>query len=387
MSSLSMQFVGYWLETLFYGIYLTTCVSCIRALLLIHTGSEVRWRTRTEVKWFFLVIGTLLFMVSMFEIIVGLLVTMQLFVGGNARQNVPPDGSSAFKLYTIASSNPSRWVTIVTIAPQIIQSLLGDLVLVRLCLLSSLFGLDTALQVHRFISHQFHIVDLTCKYPRFLIFYGRCWTIVLPSVLLYIADVALAVAFIVGTILAADGSRGAALATLPWLWYFVVTFFAVAAFQNILTTWLLIRRIWKVDQQARKVGGISQPASQRSLRHVIRILAECGLCYTAMIVLTLVVSLFPNNAIYPISDVTLLAAGIAFNFIIMQTAPSVERTTLLSEDGRSPRIELSSEAAAGSEGMCPVILSMLYVASKRVDWTVKFLVAFDPNADGGRLPK
>ncbi|KAK6974141.1 hypothetical protein R3P38DRAFT_3240021 [Favolaschia claudopus] len=307
MSSLSMQFVGYWLETLFYGIYLATCVSCVRALLLIHTGSEVRWRTRSEVKWFFLVIGTLLFVVSMFEIIVGLLVTMQLFVRGNAHQNVPPDGSNASKLNSIASSNPSKWATIVTseIAPQIIQSLLGDLVLVHRC----------------------------------LIFYGRCWTIVLPSVLLYIADVALAVAFIVGTILAADGSRGAALATLPWLWYFVVTFFSVATvhpirkLQNILTTWLLIRRIWKVDQQARKVGGISQPASQRSLRHVIRILAECGLCYTTMIVLTLVVSLFPNNAIYPISDVTLLAAGIAFNFIIMQTAPPVERTAVLTEDG------------------------------------------------------
>ncbi|KAK6977331.1 hypothetical protein R3P38DRAFT_2810509 [Favolaschia claudopus] len=301
MSSLSMQFVGYWLETLFYGIYLTTCVSCVRALLLIHTGSEVRWRTRSEIKWFFLVIGTLLFVVCMFEIIVGLLVTMQLFVGGNAHQNVLPDASNASTLYTIASSNPSRWVTIVTseIAPQIIQSLLGDLVLVHRC----------------------------------LIFYGRCWTIVLPSVLLYIADIALAVAFIVGTILAADGSRGAALATLPWLWYFVVTFFSVAAFQNILTTWLLIRRIWKVDQQARKVGGISQPASQRSLRHVIRILAECGLCYTTMIVLTLV---------------TLLAAGIAFNFIIMQTAPTVERTAVLTEDGvqtSSLRFHVASTAA------------------------------------------
>ncbi|KAK6969027.1 hypothetical protein R3P38DRAFT_3505636 [Favolaschia claudopus] len=300
-----LQFVGYWLETLIYGIYLTTCVSCLRSLLLIHTGSEVRWRTRREVKWFFLVVGTSLFVVSTFHIIMGLLQTMQLFVGGNDHQNGLTDSSNGAEWFIVARN---EFIT------QVIQSLLGDLVL-----------------VYRFISHRVHRSQhRSNSHPRCLIVYGPCWKLALPSILLYIADVAFAVSFIAGIILTLDGFR---VATVPWLSAFGLTFFLVAALQNILTTCLLIWRIWKVDQQARKLGRISPPAPQRSLRHIIRVLAESGVCYTTMIILVFVVSVLNNAAMYPVSDVALQAAGIAFNFIIMQTAPSHERTAGPMEDG------------------------------------------------------
>ncbi|KAK7000514.1 hypothetical protein R3P38DRAFT_3055979, partial [Favolaschia claudopus] len=247
MSSPLIQFVGYWVETLVYGIYLTTCVSCIRALLRIHVGSEMRWRTRREVKLFFVVVGISLFVVSTFHIVAGLLQTLQFFVGGNDHHVGP------VLAYNTYSSNGPTWIIIARFITQIIQSLLGDLVLVYRC----------------------------------LIVYGPGWKLLLPSVLLYIADVALAVTFIFGIILALDGT---AISAPLWLYSVWMTFLLVAALQNILSTSLLIWRIWKVDQQARKLGGIFQPASQRSLRHVVQVLAECGLCYTTMIVLTFVAS-------------------------------------------------------------------------------------------------
>ncbi|KAK6969035.1 hypothetical protein R3P38DRAFT_804304 [Favolaschia claudopus] len=297
MSSLSLpvdlqvQFIGYWLETLVYGIYLTTCVSCARALLRIQTGPEVRWRTRKEIKWFFVVVASLLFTVSTLDIVVGLLRTMQLFVVVNSDQNGLAD-----------SSNVSSWITIARFVTQMIQLLLGDLVLVYRC----------------------------------LIVYGHCWKLAVPSVLLYVTDVAVAVAFISDkNTLRALGFRGStSYSNPPPLWALWVTFFGIAAIQNILTTWLLIQRIWNIDRQGRKLAGNLQPAPQRSLRNVIRILAECGVCYTTMIVATFVVSLFNSkNAIYPVSDVTLQAAGIAFNFIIMQTGPTHGSKAVPIQDG------------------------------------------------------
>ncbi|KAK6966771.1 hypothetical protein R3P38DRAFT_3299459 [Favolaschia claudopus] len=264
------QFLGYWLETLVYGIYpYNMCF--------------------LEIKWFFVVVASLLLTVSTFDIVVGLLRTMQLFVVVNSDQN-----GLAY------SSNVWSWINIARFVTQMIQLLLGDLVLVYRC----------------------------------WIVYGHSWKLALPSVLLYITDVAVAVAFISGNTRAL-GFRGAtSISIAPPLWPLWIPFFGIAAIQNILTTWLLIMRIWKIDHQGRKLGGISQPAPQRSLRNVVRILAECGLCYTTMIVATFVVSLFNNNnVIYPVSDVTLQAAGIAFNFIIMQTAPNHGRTAVPMEDG------------------------------------------------------
>ncbi|KAK7026390.1 hypothetical protein R3P38DRAFT_2949556 [Favolaschia claudopus] len=285
--SRQFQFLGYWLETLVYGIYLTTCVSCARALLRIRIGPELRWRTRREIKWFFVVVASLLFTVSTFDIVVGLLRTVQLLVVVNSDQNG-----------LVYSSNVWSWINIARFVTQMIQLLLGDLVLVYRC----------------------------------WIVYGHSWKLALPSVLLYITDVAVAVAvaFISGNTRAL-GFRGATLA--PPLWPLWVSFFGIAAIQNILTTWLLIRRIWKVDHQGRKLGGISHPAPQRSLRNVIRVLIECGLCYTTMILATFVASLFNNDAIYPVSDVTLQAAGIAFNFIIIQAASNHGRTAVSIEEG------------------------------------------------------
>jgi len=105
----------------------------------------------------------------------------------------------------------------------------------------------------------------------------------------------------------------------PW-WS---AFFAITATQNVLTTSLLVWRIWRIEHQNEKFRAgnmtLSAPVYQPRLRKVIRVVAESGLAYSTLVFLTFVVSVCNSNTLYPFSDATIQATGITFNVIIIRS--------------------------------------------------------------------
>jgi len=106
----------------------------------------------------------------------------------------------------------------------------------------------------------------------------------------------------------------------PW-WS---AFFAITAAQNVLTTSLLVWRIWRVEHQNaryRATGSASAPIRQPRLNKVIRVVAESGAAYSSLVFMTFIVSVCNSNALYPLSDATLQWTGVTFNTIIIRSTP------------------------------------------------------------------
>lgn len=169
------------------------------------------------------------------------------------------------------------------------------------------------------VSHPFFRVQ---QIYRCYIVYARRRFVVLPSLILYLGGVAMAIKLI-----QAEATLNKAGTTLlagelqPW-WR---AFFAITAVQNVLTTGeltmacsisvpaliaitgLLIWRIWRVEQRMSKfrpsrAGTYSSAGGQPRLRKVIRTIAESGAAYTVLVFITFVVSTCNHLAIYPTSD-------------------------------------------------------------------------------------
>lgn len=168
---------------------------------------------------------------------------------------------------------------------------------------------------------------------RCYIVYARSWRVIIPSVILYGGGVAMSLA-----ILGVAVTKSSAISLNWWSvikpWW--AAFFAITALQNLLTTSLLIWRIWRVEHQNVKYCAQDQnsnPRHQLRLRQLIRVIAESGAVYTTMVFVTFIVSMYNNNAIYPLSDVTLQATGITFNILIVRCSPRRDKqfTTYINE--------------------------------------------------------
>ncbi|KAK7014225.1 hypothetical protein R3P38DRAFT_3002323 [Favolaschia claudopus] len=104
------------------------------------------------------------------------------------------------------------------------------------------------------------------------------------------------------------------------------TFFAITAAQNVLTTSLLVWRIWCVERQSilYRAGpsDLGTVTSHSRLRRVMRVVAESGLAYSTLVFMTFVASLCGGNALYALANATLQATGISYNLIIIRSTPS-----------------------------------------------------------------
>ncbi|KAJ3571325.1 hypothetical protein NP233_g3827 [Leucocoprinus birnbaumii] len=266
-------------QTLFYGIYLTTCVPCCRTICLVGTGGrEKRWRRLNEVHWLMAVIAFALFVLSTFDIAIGWLNIFQAFVRPEIAISV--------------LTNFADWIQTAQGTDLFGSMLLWDFVLVYRC----------------------------------WIVYGRQWTVMIPSAAIYLVNLALAGAiFGIAPSLGNSAEEASAARSLEQL---TLGFYGTVAVQNILTTSLLVWRIWRVERKSIQQidrGALSIDRDQRPPRHlrnVIRVLSESGATYTTLIVITLISSATSTQAVYPISSITFQMTGIAFNMMLVRTSPN-----------------------------------------------------------------
>ncbi|KAJ6524210.1 hypothetical protein B0H19DRAFT_1043030 [Mycena capillaripes] len=264
------QLTGLYFETLAYGMYLVTCCFCAKTLFWIsQPGGVERLRRRNEVRWIMVSVFCVIFIVSTLDDVIGMVHIMAAFV----RYKGP--GGAKEEL-----TNIRDWINIIRTFTQTANMIMGDFVLVYRC----------------------------------YIVYGRRWKVIVPSFILYLTGIAMAIGLMEAQITTSNAAITLTSNVVrPWS----SAFFAITAAQNILTTSLLVWRIWRVEHQNEKFRAgntsLSAPIHQPQLRKVIRVIAESGLAYSTLVFLTFVVDICNSNTIYPVSDV---ASTIAFKGFI-----------------------------------------------------------------------
>ncbi|XP_006463024.1 hypothetical protein AGABI2DRAFT_179566 [Agaricus bisporus var. bisporus H97] len=295
------QLAGNFCETLVYGMYLVTCCFCARTLLVTSSGPrEGRLLRLREIRWMMAIIALALFCICTFDVAIGLLHNFNAFIRA-------PNAKEEFL-------NIKDWINLARSVNQLVAMLLGDFVLIYRC----------------------------------WIVYGRRWLVIVPSVILYLGGIAMA-AKLMHVEADPDTEQDISLNSpqiRPW-W---LSFFAITAFQNSLTTSVLIYRIWRVDSQSSKYlshdGSIVSPF--RPLPKVIRVVAESGAAYTLLVIITFIVSVSQNHALYPMSDMTLQATGVAFNVILIRASARRDRQFTAFDQSERGQTVAGDERTAGS---------------------------------------
>ncbi|KAJ6490851.1 hypothetical protein C8R45DRAFT_991037 [Mycena sanguinolenta] len=314
------QLTGHYFETLGYGIYLATCCLCAQTLFWIpQPGGGERLRRRSEIRWLLVSVFSFLFVMSTFDDIIGLVHIILAFVKYKG-----PGGATG------ELTNIHEWINIVRSFDQIGIMIVGDFVLIYRC----------------------------------FVVYGRRWQAIAGSFILYLTGIAMGIKLMVVEITTSNAAITLNSSVIkPWS----SAFFAITAAQNVLTTSLLVWRIWRVERQnemlrASSARTTSHPSSvyQSRLRKVILIVAESGLAYSTLVFVTFVVSICNSNTLYLVADAALQATGITFNFIIIRSTPrrddefsDFERGITSQGAGRAfSELQFISHATAG-QGKAP----------------------------------
>ncbi|KAJ7931732.1 hypothetical protein B0H13DRAFT_2524736 [Mycena leptocephala] len=266
----SAQIVGLFMETLLYGVYLVTLGQCLHALL--WSPAEHRFRAKNKIHWPMLVAAILMFTFATLDVAFGLRHNLDAFVyytgPGGAKEEL---------------ENISYWVNVMKTADYVAQTCIGDAILIYRC---------------------------------YMVWGKKLW-IIAPSFLLWLGGTTC------GAILTytfATLNKAALIDTAsatPW----VDSMIALTLSMNILTTSLIVYRIWTVDKQTCNMIATSSTARSRRvsrLKSVMRILIDSAALYTVSVIIFVITYIAGSNANYGTSDNVVQIIGICFNMIIIR---------------------------------------------------------------------
>ncbi|KIP05679.1 hypothetical protein PHLGIDRAFT_119583, partial [Phlebiopsis gigantea 11061_1 CR5-6] len=247
------QIVALFMEAVAYGLYLVTLGLCVRALF---------WGRRRERRnWPLVVVAALMALFATLDVAFGLRHNLDAFIFYTG-----PGGADA------EFEDISYWVNVMKTVDVQMMTLIGDGMLIYRC----------------------------------LVVFARRWAVVALPALLWLANaVCSAVIIYITSTLRTD-----ALLSIAQLAPFLTAFLVLTLATNVLTTGLIVWRIWRIDRQTAALA--ARPARRRSrLANVVRILVESGALYTALVLATFGTELAGSNAIYGVSDVMVVVVGIS----------------------------------------------------------------------------
>ncbi|KAK7039852.1 carboxylic ester hydrolase [Favolaschia claudopus] len=270
------------LGCIMYGIYLVT-LGIAGRILLTKDGGE-RWRRRSEIKWAMVIASVLLFINSTLDLVIASITLVQAFNYDG------PGGPS--RIFT----HGSGWQTMIKSFCVPFQSLLGDAILIYRC----------------------------------WFLWNRSWIVIAVPLTVWLVNVAIVMRFLD---ILSQATRGLIISTAiqPWGQAFWSTTISI----NILTTSLIVFRIYTVDRQNKKIGlqtastlstnstSISNSASRRpsgTLQIAMRNIIESGMIYTFVSIFTLATYTIGSTWHYPVSALEIHSVGITFNLILIRGA-------------------------------------------------------------------
>ncbi|KAJ3972865.1 hypothetical protein EV361DRAFT_106699 [Lentinula raphanica] len=280
------QIVGLFMESVTYGIFFTTFLMCLHGLLYSPTH-RFHLKPYFKINYRMLLAALLMFTFASLDVAFGLRHNINAFVTMNGDGNGVENAEKVF-------GDVGNWLNVMKFVDYVAQTFVGDIILIYRCYLV----------------------------------WDRTWYIILPSVLLCLAETVCGC--MVAAIEASPESGGSLNSST--ISPFITSMLSITLATTILTTSLIVFRLWNVQsqsqtflqfQQDRKLdighsiysgrhghGGI-RTSSQRiisrdwnedPLARAMKVMVESGLLYTTSLVVLFAVYMTSSNAELGVSD-------------------------------------------------------------------------------------
>ncbi|KAH7882665.1 hypothetical protein F5I97DRAFT_1931275 [Phlebopus sp. FC_14] len=271
------QIVGLFMECILYGVHLVTLAQCLRSLL----WSDAENSFKRKINWRMLTVALLMGLFATLDVALGLRHNLDAFV-----YYTGPDGAAA------EFASISNWVNVLETAVYVVQSMVGDGMLIYRCYLV----------------------------------YDRKWYYAAPSLLLWLGGSSCGVLVIaIYATLHTQSFLDASQAQR-----YVYSGLSLTLAVNVITTSLIVYRIWSVDRQT--VHMRIHRASR--LKSVVRIIIESAALYTVSVIVFFCTYVANSNANYGATYNVVQMIGISFNLIIIRvdSGKAYEGTTKRGSD-------------------------------------------------------
>ncbi|KAJ7105554.1 hypothetical protein C8R44DRAFT_858497 [Mycena epipterygia] len=275
------RLIALFVSCVLYGILLTTLVPCIRSLLF-SASQRFRFKSRHDIKFPILVATILLFLTSTFSVVLAMQDIIDAFIDYDG-----PGG--ALEFYLEVNNGWMHWILAVEDAVQVI---IGDGLLLYRC---------------------------------YVLYDPRWRAIVVPSM----TWMALAGISITSACREASLPAGKILndpSVLPFLSVTLLLTFAT----SVITTYLIIRLLWKVEWRG-DLRGMIQP---HFLSRVAKIFFETGLIYTLSVIASLGVYLTGSHLKYVAALAMTHIIPITCNLLLIRVE-GIDRSQLSKENSTS----------------------------------------------------
>ncbi|EPS95147.1 hypothetical protein FOMPIDRAFT_131222 [Fomitopsis schrenkii] len=271
------QLTALFLQSIAYGIHVVTFAACIYAWLSRSRASSVSGR------WLWMAVATALFIVGTIDVSFNFYHNLVAFIFYTG----PGGPTGEFESF-------SSWINVIRSLWFALQALISDASLIYRC---------------------------------WTIYQRRLVVLVIP-VLLWVATAVCAGADLYCMF---ELKRAATIASASTIQPWFHAFFALSLTVNMLTTGLIVSRIWSIHKLSSKM--LIKMSGSLSLSHAIRIFVESALLYTSWVAICLITELVNTNWNYAISDITMELAGICFDLIIIRICTGVSMETAVESAG------------------------------------------------------
>ncbi|KAF7296895.1 hypothetical protein MIND_00921300 [Mycena indigotica] len=257
LSQAEAQLYTLLVESIFWGLHVVSLVFCLRCLLRV----EDRWKKAAEISKVMLCVVLLMACIGTLDLVM----TMAANLNTLAARDGPGN-----------SFNSSGWIDIIGVVDVIVQIILGDVMLIYRC----------------------------------FIVYSRSWRTILVPLVLACCGIVLIILVIFFQITLPSGAQLAS----P---YFQLTIaaWAMTISINIITTGLIIYRIWSVDRNNLQLMNV---ANRHVYRNAQRVIIESGLLSTTVTAITVVVYITGSQVFSPLTGIDIQVVAIAFNLILIR---------------------------------------------------------------------
>ncbi|KAI0727111.1 hypothetical protein C8Q72DRAFT_841823 [Fomitopsis betulina] len=316
------QLVALFMQSAAYGVHVTTFAMCM------YTWVELRNTYRTSRSWPWVAVATILFFIGTVDVSFNLYHNLLAFVIQDGGQ----DAQGEFE-------DLSGWVDVMRSVWARLSVMVSDVALISRC---------------------------------WIVYsdYKQRWFIVAVPSLLWLGATACAIMDIVLlSTLHLSTSIPSATKLRPYLTTYYITTLAL----NVLTTVLIVYRIWDVHHQTTAFYRVSRLGTDR-IRSAVRIFVESAALYTVAVAVSAVVELAKSNAYYGTSDTCVELAGITFDLIIIRiwrgvTAEQEPTFVKPSDSEREARIDIQQSSIDRSGTATPIVVNLKTITvSDREHW-------------------
>ncbi|KAK0192000.1 hypothetical protein F5146DRAFT_1037973 [Armillaria mellea] len=258
------QLTGLFVESIFYGLYLITLFSCFHGLLTTSDGSL---KSRRTINYKMVAASLWMLVFSTLHVACHLRFVLDAFVysNGEPTDNIFQD-----------MSDPANVMQLVTLVG---QTFMGDCILLYRC----------------------------------WVIYDRRWMVVICPVIMCIAETGCGIA---GVSIETSLGRNTTI-TDPSIFPLILTHLSLTLATNVITTSLIVHRIWTVHSAVRQ---LIPSFKNKPLRNALVVAIDSASVYTATAVVLLIVYAIGSNACYVLNGTIVQTIGITFNLIIIRFA-------------------------------------------------------------------